>query len=199
MGWSVWRVILIPGIVGAATLAVSYVASPADVGDLKLISVDAARLKDIPQLNGEALPETPVFRVRFSTASDLVALANRLDAYTVRNQVLVGDGGCNPALKTITYTRVAFMLLDFTRVYDAAGNVEARALWASRSDDGSNDYVFYFGVVPSEMPEFVSSGLKEAPVCFGLTGTSRAGRRLTSNLVLLPAEALADAASRLGS
>ena len=68
MSWRVARIILIPGIIGAATAAVSYLASPADVGDLKLVSVDTARLKDIPQLRGEALPETPVFRVRFSTA-----------------------------------------------------------------------------------------------------------------------------------
>lgn len=199
MGWGVARVILIAGIIGAATLAVSYVASPADIADLKLISVDAARLKDITHLTGEALPETPVFRVRFSTTSDLVALANRLDAYTVRSQVLVGDAGCNPALKTINYTRVAFMLLDFTRVYDERGNVEGRALRASGPDNnGLNEYVFYFGIVPSEMPEFVSSGLKEAPICFGLTGASHTSRRLSSNLVLLPPEALAEAASRLG-
>jgi hypothetical protein len=199
MALGVGRILLVAGMVGAATATVSYVASPADVPDLKLISVDAARLKDIPQLKGEALPETPVFRVRFSTRSDLVALANRLDAYTVRTQVRVGDAGCNPALKTITYTRVAFMLLDFTRVYDETGNVEGRALWASRPNDGSSEYVFYFGVVPSEMSEFVSSGLKEAPICFGLTGASRVGRRLWSNLVLLPAPTLAEAASRLGS
>lgn len=199
MGWRAARLILIPVIIGVATAAVSYMASPADVGDLKLVSVDTARLKDVPQLRGQALPETPVFRVRFSTADDLVALANQLDAYTVRTQVLVGDAGCNPALKTITYTRVAFMLLDFTRVYDEAGNVEGRGLLASRSDGGSHDYFFYFGVVPSEMPEFLSSGLKEAPICFSLTGTSRTGRPLTSNIVLLPAEALAEAGSRLGS
>jgi hypothetical protein len=199
MGWRVARVILIPGIIGAATLAVSYVASPADIGDLTLISVDAARAKDIPQLTHEAPPETPVFRVRFSTRSDLVALANRLDAYAVRNQVLVGDAGCNPALKTITYARVAFMLIDFTKVYDETGAVEGRGLWASRADDGLSEYVFYFGIVPSEMPEFLSSGLQEAPICFGLTGTSHAGRRLTSNIVLVPADILAKAAARLGS
>jgi len=195
----VGRILLVAGLIGTATATVSYMATPADVPDLKLVSVDAARLKDIAQLKGEALPETPVFRVRFSTRSDLVALANRLDAYTVRTQVWVGDAGCNPALKTITYTRVAFMLIDFTRVYDEAGDVEGRGFWASRPDDGSNDYVFYFGVVPSEMSEFVSSGLKEAPICFSLTGTSRTGRPLTSNLVPLPAATLAEAAARLGS
>ena len=112
---------------------------------------------------------------------------------------MVGDAGCNPALKTITYTRVAFMLLDFARVYDEAGNVEGRGLLATRADDQSHEYVFYFGVVPSEMAEFVSAGVKEAPICFGLTGTSRTGRPLYSNMVLLPAETLAEAAARLGS
>ena len=76
MGLGIGRILLVAGVVGAATATVSYVANPADVADMRLISVDAARLKDIPQLNGEALPETPVFRVRFSTRSDLVALAN---------------------------------------------------------------------------------------------------------------------------
>lgn len=199
MALGVGRILFVAGLVGAATATVTYLASPADIPDLRLISVDAAHLKNIASLKGEALPETPVFRVRFSTDRDLVALANRLDAYTVRTQVWVGDAGCNPALKTITYTRVAFMLLDFTRVHDESGNVEGRGFWASRPDDGSNDYVFYFGVVPSEMSEFVSSGLKEAPICFGLTGTSRTGRPLTSNLVPLPADTLAEAASRLGS
>ncbi len=199
MALGVGRILFVAGLVGAATATVAYLASPADIPDLRLISVDAAHLKDIASLKGEALPETPVFRVRFSTTRDLVALANRLDAYTVRTQVWVGDAGCNPALKTITYTRVAFMLLDFTRVYDGSGNVEGRGFWASRPDDRSNDYIFYFGVVPSEMSEFVSSGLKEAPICFGLTGTSRTGRPLTSNLVPLPADTLAEAASRLGS
>jgi len=199
MALGVGRILLVAGLVGTATATVSYMATPADVADLKLIAVDAARLKDVPELRGEALPETPVFRVRFSTRSDLVAIANELDAYTVRTQVFVGDAGCNPALKTITYTRVAFMLLDFTRVYDETGAIEGRTLWASRSGNGSNEYIFYIGVVPSEMPEFISSGLKEAPICFGLTGTSRAGRPLYSNLVLLPAGTLAEAATRLGS
>jgi hypothetical protein len=199
MALGVGRILLVAGLVGVATVTVSYMATPADVADLKLTTVDAARLKDVPQLRGEALPETPVFRVRFSTRSDLVALANELDAYTVRTQVFVGDAGCNPALKTITYTRVAFMLLDFTRVYDETGNVEGRSLWTSRPGNGSNEYVFYFGVIPSKMPEFLSSGLKEAPICFGLTGTSRTGRPLTSNLVLLPVGTLAEAAARLGS
>jgi hypothetical protein len=198
MAWRARRAILVAGIAGAAAVVVSYLANTAEINDLKLVSVDATRLKDISQLTGQALPETPVFRVRFSAQSDLIALANRMDAYTVRNQVLVGDAGCNPALKTITYTRVAFMLVDFTRVYDSAGNVEGRGLWASRNDDGSDEYVFYFGVVPSEMSEFVSSGLKEAPICFALTGASRTGRQLSSNLVLLPMEALAKVAARLG-
>jgi len=192
------RTALIAGVVGAAAIAVMYVASSEEITDLKLVSVDAARLKDVAQLNGEALPETPVFRVRFSTRSDLVALANGLDAYTVRSQMLVGDG-CNPALKTMSYARVAFMLLDFTRVFDGSGNVEGRGLWASRTADGPDEYVFYFGVVPSEMAEFVSSGVKEAPLCFALTGASRTGRALSTNLVLLPMDALAEAAARLGS
>jgi hypothetical protein len=201
MALGVGRILLVAGLIGAATATVSYLASPADIPDLRLVSVDAARLKDIASLKGESLPETPVFRVRFSTRNDLVALANGLDAYTVRTQVWVGDSGCNPALKTITYTRVAFMLLDFTRVYDdAEGPVDGRGLLLLSGSHGLlNHYVFYFGVVPSEMPEFVSSGLKEAPICFSLTGTSRTGRPLTSNLVPLPAETLADAAARLGS
>src|SRR5687767_3819128 len=137
MGLGVGKILLVAGMVGAATLTVSYLASPADIADVRLVAVDAARLKDISELKGEALPETPVFRVRFSTTRDLVALANRLDAYTVRTQVLVGDAGCNPALKTISYARVAFMLLDFTNVYDETGDVEGRGLWANNSDDGS--------------------------------------------------------------
>jgi len=199
MGLGVGKILLVAGMAGAATLTVSYLASPADIADVRLVAVDAARLQDIAPLKGEALPETPVFRVRFSTTRDLVALASRLDAYTVRTQVLVGDAGCNPALKTISYARVAFMLLDFTNVYDEAGDVEGRGLWANNADDGSSEYVFYFGVVPSEMPEFVSSGLREAPICFRLTGTSRMGKRLWSNLVLLPVDTLAEAAARLGS
>ena len=189
------RLGLIAGIVGAAVVAVSYLASSAEITDLKLRSIDAARLKTISVLMNESAPETPVFRVTFSTSTDLVALANGLDAYTIRNQVLVGDG-CNPALKTMSYARVAFMLVDFSRVFDKDGNVEGRGFGAR---DASDDYVFYFGVNPSELSEFASSGLKEAPLCFALSGTSLTGRRLSSNLVLLPMEALADAASRLGS
>ena len=199
MGLGVGKILLVAGLAGAATFTVSYLASPADIADVRLVAVDAARVKDVIELKGEASPETPVFKVRFSTARDLVALANRLDAYTVRTQVLVGDAGCNPALKTISYARVAFMLVDFTKVYDETGDVEGRGLWANNADDEPRGYVFYFGVIPSEMPEFVSSGLSEAPICFRLTGTSRMGKRLWSNLVLLPVDILAKAASRLGS
>jgi hypothetical protein len=199
MGLGVGKILLVAAMAGTATFTVSYLASPADIADVRLVAVDSARLKDITELKNQALPETPVFRVRFSTTRDLVALANRLDAYTVRTQVLVGDAGCNPALKTISYARVAFMLLDFTKVYDEVGDVEGRGLWANNADDHPNEYVFYFGVVPSEMSEFVSSGLTEAPICFRLTGTSRMGKRLWSNLVLLPVDALAKAASGLGS
>jgi hypothetical protein len=185
------RAAFIVGIAGATAGAVSYVTSTAEITDLKLIAIEASQLKDISELNGEALPETPVFRVRFSTRSDLVALANALDAYTIRNRVLVGDG-CNPALKTMSYARVAFMLLDFTRVFDANGNVEGR-FWGAK--DESDEYVFHFGVVPTEMPEFVSSGLNEAPLCFALTGESRTGRAFSTNLVPLPKETLAEAAA----
>jgi hypothetical protein len=105
--------------------------------------------------------------------------------------VLVGDG-CNPDLKTMSYARVAFMLLDFTRVFDANGRLEGRGFSAS---DESDEYVFHFGVVPREWPEFVSYGLNEAPLCFDLTGESRTGRALSTNLVPLPKEALAEAAT----
>jgi len=195
MDWRAARSVVIAGIVGAAAFVVGYAVSSTEITDLKLVSVDAARLKDVPQLSGQGSTDTPVFIVRFTTRSDLVALANGLDAFAVRNQVLVGDG-CNPALKTMSYARVAFMLTDFTRVYDAKGNVENRGWGAS---DESDEYVVHFGVIPSEMSEFVSSGLKEAPLCFALTGASRTGRNLSSNLVLLPKEALAEAAARLGS
>jgi hypothetical protein len=199
MGRRVARGILFAGIMAVVAAGVAYVASPTEIRDLRLVSVDATRLADIKELKGEALPNTPVFRVRFSTSTDLVAVANEPDAYTVRTRVLVGDAGCNPGLKTITYTRVAFMLLDFTRVYDEEGNVEGRGVWSSRADDGSNEYTFYFGVVPSEIQEFVSSGLREAPLCFELAGESRVGKSLSSNLVLLPADTLAEAASQLKS
>src|SRR5262245_15540133 len=169
MDWRAARNVVIAGIVAAASLAVGYTASSVEISDLKLVSVDAARLKDLKELNGQRSPNTPVFIVRFTTRSDLVALANGFDAFAVRNQVLVGDG-CNPALKTMSYTRVAFMLIDFTRVSDAKGNVEGRGWGAS---DESDEYVLHFGVVPSEMSEFVSSGLKEAPLCFALTGGTR--------------------------
>lgn len=187
------RAAFIVGIAVSAAGAVSYVTNPIEITDLKLISIEAAQLKDIPHLRGEAHPETPVFRVRFATQHDLVALANSLDAYTIRNRVLVGDG-CNPALKTMSYARVAFMLLDFTRVFHANENVESRRLGAN---DESDEYVFHFGVVPTEMDKFASSGLREAPLCFGLTGESRSGRGLSTNLVPLPVEALAEAAGQL--
>jgi hypothetical protein len=186
------RVAFIVAIAVATASAVSYVVSSAEISDLKLIAIEAAQLKDISGLYGEAPPETPVFRVRFSTRSDLVALANAIDAYTIRNRLLVGDG-CNPDLKTMSYARVAFMLLDFTRVFDAKGTIEGRGFGAS---DASDEYVFHFGVVPRELPEFVSSGLNEAPLCFALTGESRTGRALSTNLVPLPKEALAEAAAQ---
>jgi hypothetical protein len=187
------RAALFVGIAGAAAGAVSYVSNPLEISDLKLISIEASQLKELPHLDGEGHPETPVFRVRFSTGHDLVALANSLDAYTIRNRLLVGDG-CNPALKTMSYARVAFMLLDFTRVFHANSDVEGRSIGAN---DQHDEYVFHFGVMPTDMDEFVSSGLKEAPLCFGLTGESRTGRGLSSNLVPLPMEALAEAAGQL--
>lgn len=182
---------IIIGIGGAAAAAVSYVTSRTEVSDLKLIAVEAAQLKDISALYGEAPPDTPVFRVRFSTRSDLVALANGLDAYTIRNRVLV-DAGCNPDLRTFSYTSVALMLLDFTRVFDAKDAIEGRGLGTS---DESDEYVIHFGVVRRQWPEFISSGLDEAPLCFSLTGESRTGRALTTNIVPLPKEALAEAAA----
>jgi hypothetical protein len=187
------RSAFIVGIGAVTAVAVSYITDSAEISDVKLIAIEASQLKDIPELYGEALPETPVFRVRFSTKSDLVGLANALDTYTIRNRILVGDG-CNPALKTMSYARVAFMLLDFTRVFDAKGTIEGRGFGAS---DQSDEYVVHFGVVPREWSEFVSSGLNEAPLCFSLTGESRTGRALSTNIVTLPKEALAEAAARL--
>jgi hypothetical protein len=192
------KAIVIASATGAA-VAVSYVASSADLTDVKLESVEAVRAKDVQQLADKTTPDTPVFRVRFSTARDLVALANGLDRYAVRNRVLVGDAACNPDLKVLSYAVAADMLVDFTQVYDDAGDVEGRALWASGAESGANrhTYHFYFGVMAARMSEFLSSGLQEAPICFALSGDSRTGRKFSSNLVLLPARVLGAAATRL--
>ena len=190
---------MIVGIIGAAALAVSYVTSSTDVADLKLESVEALRVKDVPQLEGQETPDTPVFKVRFSTTRNLPALASGLDAYRLRNQVLVGDAACNPDLKLLSYTAVADMLIDFIKVYDETGDVEGRPLWTSSASPGSSGYIyhFYFGVMPSRMSEFVSSGLQEAPICFAIAGESRTGKQFSSNIVPLPARVLGQAATRL--
>jgi hypothetical protein len=185
------RAAVIVGIAGAAAGGVSYLSNPLEISDLKLISIEASQLKELPHLDGQGHPQTPVFRVRFSTGHDLVALANSLDAYTIHNRLLVGDG-CNPALKTMSYARVAFMLLDFTHVFHADANVQGRGFGAT---DQHDEYVFHFGIAPGELTNFVSAGLKEAPLCFALTGESRVGRALSTNMVPLPMEALAEAAT----
>jgi hypothetical protein len=192
--------IVIACIIGAAVVAVFYVGSAAEITDLKLESVDALHAKDIPELANEMTPDTPVFRVRFSTSRDLVALANGLDGYTIRNRVLAGDAACNPDLKVLRYAMAADMLVDFTNVYDDTGDVEGRALWARSPDSGADrySYQFYFGVMPARRLEFVSSGLQDAPICFALGGDSRTGRKFSSNLVLLPARELGAAATRVG-
>jgi hypothetical protein len=102
------------------------------------------------------------------------------------------DAGCNPDLRTFSYTQLALMLLDFTRVFDAKGSIERRGFGAA---DESDEYVIHFGVVRRQWPEFISSGLDEAPLCFSLTGESRTGRALTTNIVPLPKDALAKAAA----
>jgi hypothetical protein len=192
--------IVIACIIGAAVVAVFYVGSAAEITDLNLEAVEAVRAKDVPELAGDATPDTPVFSVRFSTSRDLVALANGFDAYTIRSRVLAGDAACNPDLKVLRYAMAADMLVDFTHVYDNAGDIEGRALWARSSDSGANRYTyhFYFGVMPARMSEFVSSGLQDAPICFALGGDSRTGRKFSSNLVLLPARVLGAAATRVG-
>ena len=193
------KAIVIACIIGAAVVAVFYVASSAEITDLKLESVEAVRAKDVPQLAGETTPDTPVFKVRFSTSRDLVALANGLDRYTIRNRVLVGEAACNPDLKVLSYTMAADMLVDFTKVYDDSGDVEGRAVWAGSRGQGADGYTyqFYFGVMPARMSEFLSTGLQEAPICFALTGDSRTGRQFSSNVVPLPARVLGAAATRL--
>ena len=194
------RLTLAAGIVAAAAVTVSYVTSFVDILDLELDSVEGFRLKDVTELAGEAAPETPVFRVRFSTASDLVQFANQLDAYSFGGRVLVGDGGCNPDLDQFTYTNVAEMLIDFTRVYDEKGAIDGRGLWSIGADgaDGARSaYYFYFGVDPARFDEYMYLGLDEAPLCFEIAATSRMGRRLFSNIVLLPKDVLAKAAAPL--
>jgi hypothetical protein len=86
------------------------------------------------------------------------------------------------------------MLVDFTRVFDAKGAIEDRGFGTS---DEADEYVIHFGVVQRQWPEFVSSGVNEAPLCFSLTGESRTGRALSTNIVPLPKEALAKAAAEL--
>jgi hypothetical protein len=199
MPFPVVRTVFIVGIIAAAALAVSYLTSSDDLADLKLETVEAFRLQDVPQLAGQATPDTPVFKVRFATRQDLLALASGLDAYRLRNQVLVGDAACNPDLKVRTYAAVADMIVDFTSVYDEAGAVEGRSFGTSSQSSGSNGYVyhFYFGVMPSRMSEFVSSGLQEAPMCFAIVGEGRTGKQFSSNIVPLPPRVLGAAAARL--
>jgi hypothetical protein len=196
MRFGALRLTLVAGIVTAATLVVGYVTNFVDILDLRLVSVEGFRLKDVAELTGEAAPETPVFSVRFSTASDFVRLANQLDAYSFSGRVLVGDGGCNPDLDQFTYTNVAEMLIDFTRVYDEEGAIDSRGLW-SRAQGGPSPYYFYFGVDPARFDEYVYLGLDEAPLCFEIAATSRLGRRLFSNIVSLPKDTLAKAAAPL--
>lgn len=201
MRLSFGKALFIVAILGAPVIAVSYVSGSGELNDVKLVSIEAVRFKDVAELQpaGEAAPETPVFKVRFSSASDLVRLANGLDAYSVRNRVLVGDAGCNPGLKVLTYASVADMLIDFTPVFDGGGNIENRGLWSSSTAAGSNGHVyhFYFGVDPMRMTEFLATGLQEAPICFALTGDSRTGRQLSSNIEVLPPRLVGQAATRL--
>jgi hypothetical protein len=197
MAWRAARAGLIAGIVGATAVAVSYVTSPLDIVDLELVSVKAFRLKDVAALKGAMTPETPVFEVRFSTASDFVSLANQPDGYSINGRVLVGDAGCNPDLDTFTYTNVAEMLIDFARVYDESGDIMGRSLWSRSGEAGRHIFYFYFGVYPGRFDEFVHLGLDEAPLCFELAGVSRTGRALYSNIVPLPKDVLAQAASPL--
>jgi hypothetical protein len=191
------RKILIVGLAAAAALIVAYATSPSDVVDFKLVSIEASRLRDVAHLKGQMTPETPVFEVRFSTATDFVSLASQLDAYTFSGRVLVGDAGCNPDLDSFTYTNVAETLIDFDRVYDGQGDIHGRSLWSSSADGAPHLYRFYFGVFPGRFDEFVNLGLDEAALCFEVTGTSRTGRGLYSNIVPLPKETVAKAASTL--
>jgi hypothetical protein len=194
---SLIRIALVAGLAGAAAFIVGYATTITDVVDLKLVSVEAFRADEVAQLEGQAAPETPVFQVRFSTATDFTALANQLDAFRFTGRVLVGNGGCNPDLDTFTYTAVAEMLVDFDRLYDEAGDIHGRSLWSSSARDGPKTYHFYFGVLPDRLREFVSAGLMEAPLCFEITGASRIGRPLYSNIVMLPPDMLGTAAFRM--
>jgi hypothetical protein len=191
------KLLLVAGIVAAVTITVSYVTSFVDILDLELVSVEGFRLKDVAELTGEASPETPVFRVRFTTSSDFVRFANQLDAYSFSGRVLVGDGGCNPDLDSFSYTNVAEMLIDFTRLYDDKGAIDNRGLWSSGAQASRTAYHFYFGVDPARFDEYVYLGLDEAPLCFEIAATSRMGRRLFSNIVPLPKDTLAKAAAPL--
>jgi hypothetical protein len=191
------RKLLIAGIAASAALVVIYMTGISDIVDLKLDSVEGFRLKDVAHLKGQMTPETPVFEVRFSTASDFVSLANQLDAYSFTGRVLVGDAGCNPDLDSFTYTNVAETLVDFDRLYDDQDDIHGRPLFSSGSEGAPHRYRFYFGVFPGRFDEFVTAGLDEAALCFEITGTSRIGRALYSNIVPLPKDTLAKAASPL--
>lgn len=191
------RKILIAAVVATVGIAVAYLTDKSDIGDLRLVSVQAFRAKDVGHFKGLVTPETPVFEVRFSTASDFVSLANQLDAYSFNGRVLVGDAGCNPDLDQFTQTNVAEMLIDLARLYDETGDIHGRSLWSSDSEDQPNIYHFYFGVFAGRFDEFVYLGLDEAALCFEVTGLSRTGRALYSNIVPLPKEVLAQAASPL--
>ena len=191
------RQFLIVGVVATVGLAVAYLTDSSDIGDLKLVSVEGFHAQDVGHLKGLVTPETPVFQVRFSTASDLVSYANQLDAYSFSGRVLVGDAGCNPDLDQFTYTNVAEMLIDLARLYDETGDIQGRSLWSSDAQGEPNVYHFFFAVLAGRFDEFIYLGLDEAALCFEVTGTSRTGRTLYSNIVPLPRDILAKAAEPL--
>ena len=199
MIWATWKPLSIACAMSFALMTFGYAAVSPDV-NVKLVSINVARLGEVADLRprGVVTRDTPIFAVQFSTETDLIRLANQFDNYTVRASLLVGDA-CTPNSRVLSTSRVSEILIGFSEVYDDLGKVESRSDPRDASASVSKDrtYRFYFGVRAPALSEFLSTGLHEAPLCFVLRGGTYTGKSFSSNIVPLPPQVLAEAASRL--
>ena len=170
------RLAFIVGIAGATAGAVSYVTSSAEITDLKLIAIEASQLKDISELYGEALPETPVFRVRFSTTKRS-GRARERDRRLRDPEPRAGGRRLQSRPQDDELCARRLHAARFHARLRREGHIEGRGLGAS---DAIRRICLPLRRRAARMSEFVSSGLKEAPLCFALTGESRTGRALST-------------------
>ena len=177
------------------------------IEDVRLISIEFAPPQSLDYYRLDTMAsQSQLFAVNFSTSFDLYARTQEFDPYEVRAEMLTGENQCSEEYESYGMSARRYQFSEtFIRLnhifHGPHGDAATANLGVEKPPENrAGTYHFYFGIRFSDEGRFRAGVTQTGPICFYINATSFSGKRITSNLVIIPREMIVQAASaaRLG-